>query len=257
MLDNPDLDNSMDMDESELHSPEDEESEDVGNPGDSPHRRRTKSYRQHHETAGSLADAVRSVLGCMREHRLDLPLLLWAMSYNVTELVTDPLAKFECTALLSSTELYDLLKTWARPPQAHNQGTRSKGASATINHFGSVMEREMASVGEYMQTNVAELSEEVLLSIKISEVKAEVKHRAPTTWAVMLRCAWTERQEKENKLKDPETVCTNCEFVQLLTQNHHAAHPLHGLYRLVHSFQPQQSPSTPHGNLSEELQDFG
>ncbi|KAI0692067.1 hypothetical protein C8T65DRAFT_745287 [Cerioporus squamosus] len=146
----------------------------------------------------------------MRAHHLDLLLLLWAISYQEPRLVTDELAKFERTALLSSSELLGLLKTWHKPPRAHSQGTQSKGASEAVDKFvidraASILQQEMVAVGKYMRTNVAELSEEHLLSIKISELKEDIKKIAPTVWSLILRCSWTRRQEKENKLKDPET----------------------------------------------------
>ncbi|KAI0717717.1 hypothetical protein C8T65DRAFT_518477, partial [Cerioporus squamosus] len=158
----------------------------------------------------SLADSVRSVLQHMRMHRLDLPLLLWAVSYGDTALVSDELAKFERIALLRSEELSGLLKTWHKPPRAHARGIRTKGAGAAVDRFaidrvGDILEREMVAVGEYMRTNVAELSAEHLLSIKISEVKEAVKRLAPTVWSLVLRCSWTRRQAKKNTLKDPDT----------------------------------------------------
>ncbi|KAI0702135.1 hypothetical protein C8Q76DRAFT_633001 [Earliella scabrosa] len=178
----------------------------------SPHHRRTKSYRAYHEDRGTLVDTVHAVLGYMRDKKIDLPLLLWAMSYNVSELVPDETVKFERVALLSSLELPGLLKSWHKPPRSHGRGIRTKGAAAAVDDFvldraGDILDQEMAAVGEYMRTSVAELSAEALLSIKLATVKEEVKKRAPNTWKLLLRCAWTARQAKENKLKDPETVC--------------------------------------------------
>lgn len=177
----------------------------------SPYQQRTKNYRAYHQEHGTLCEAIRSVLGCMRSNHIDLPLLLWGLSYNVPELVTDELSKYERIALLSSDELPGFLKIWSKPPRTHGLGTRSKGAAEAVDafvfdHVGRVMDREMATVGEYMRTSVDTLSEDELLGIKISDVKEEVKKRAPRTWALLLRCAWTSRQAKENTLKDPETV---------------------------------------------------
>lgn len=183
-------------------------------PGDSPCRNRTKKYRDYHASRpGSLAGSVRSILAYMRTLQLDLPLLLWAMSYNVPELVSDELVKFERTALLSSTELLSLLRTWHTPPRGHARGVRSKGASAMLDAYSlelctATLRTEMGHVGTYMRTRGSDLSAETLLSIKISEMQRDVRARAPLLWGLLRECSWSPRQQKENKAKDPESVCT-------------------------------------------------
>ncbi|KAI0715508.1 hypothetical protein C8T65DRAFT_528275, partial [Cerioporus squamosus] len=109
----------------------------------------------------------RAVLDYMRELKLDLPLLLWAVSYNEAELVTDALVKYERTALLSSEELPGLLNTWYRPPRVHGRGTRSKGTSASLEAFSlelvsDIVNREITAVGEFFRTIPDTLSEEAL-----------------------------------------------------------------------------------------------
>ncbi|CDO73891.1 hypothetical protein BN946_scf185016.g48 [Trametes cinnabarina] len=178
---------------------------------DSPHRTRTKTYRQFHDRLGSLTTCVLSILRYMRELKLDLPLLLWAISYEIPELIDDDLAKFERTALLSSEELPALLRTWYKPPRGHSRGVRSKGASAALEDFAlqrvlANVQCEMAAVGTYMRTKPSDLSSEALLSIKITEMQQDVQERAPTLWTLLRHCSWTTRQEKENNSKNPEAT---------------------------------------------------
>ncbi|KAI0670268.1 hypothetical protein C8Q78DRAFT_1090586 [Trametes maxima] len=147
----------------------------------------------------------------MRSLRLDLPLLLWSMSYNVPELVEDQLVKFERTALLSSSELPSLLRAWHKPPRSHGRGIKSKGGSRAIDVFAlervvSTVRREMVDIGVYMRTEPSDLSADNLLSIKISDMKAAVKACAPTLWSLLRQCSWTSRQAKRNTMKDPDTV---------------------------------------------------
>jgi hypothetical protein len=48
----------------------------------------------------------------MKSVNLNLPLLLWAISWNVPELVSDPRVAAETTALMVSEELPGLLAHW-------------------------------------------------------------------------------------------------------------------------------------------------
>ncbi|KAI0640946.1 hypothetical protein C8Q79DRAFT_1099102, partial [Trametes meyenii] len=147
----------------------------------------------------------------MRALRVDLPLLLWAMSYHLPELVDDELVKFERTAFLSSSELPSLLRVWHKPPRSHGRGVRSKGAAKALDHFAfervaTTARREMSAVGAYMSSKVTKMSTEALLSISLTEMQKHVKDRAPTVWSLLRHCSWTSRQEKQNKLKNPDAV---------------------------------------------------
>ncbi|KAI9061340.1 hypothetical protein FKP32DRAFT_1604925 [Trametes sanguinea] len=248
-LDDPDLDESdnleLDGDQSrscheqplsfEEHEPEqlaeDHETQASGSSrqAESPYRNRTKGYRDFHDSRGSLATCVVAVLKYMQELRLDLPLLLWAVSYNVPELITDPTAKFERTALLSSKELSPLLQAWYRPPRGHNRGIKTKGASAALEDFAlqqvlGKVQREMALVGTYMRTKPTDLSSEALLSIKLTEMQADVQRRAPTVWKIIRHCSWTSRQEKENGQKNPDaTVLFTISMASFMRSNRNNA----------------------------------
>ncbi|KAI0756508.1 hypothetical protein C8Q80DRAFT_1051872, partial [Daedaleopsis nitida] len=165
---------------------------------------------------------VRAVLACMEEHKIDLPLLLWAISYNEPELVDDHCVRFARTALLSSEEMSGLLKVWARPPRKHGQGTRSKGASTALDVFAmervsNFLQRELSAVGAFFRTFPEDLSEDALLSIDLSEVIATVQSIAPILWSTFRSCAWTSCQEKENVWKDPDVVTTMVSIGQSIT----------------------------------------
>ncbi|OBZ71409.1 hypothetical protein A0H81_08551 [Grifola frondosa] len=147
----------------------------------------------------------------MRSKDLDLPLLLWALSWNVPALVTDLLAKYERTSLLVSAELPDILSKWYKPPCEHRRGIKTMGASKTITQFSldcvqTVANREMCKVGQFMQRSPDELSEEELLAIKWDDLKQTVRAKAPTVWSLLRRCSWTVKQHKRNTMKDPDSV---------------------------------------------------
>ncbi|KAI0634747.1 hypothetical protein C8Q77DRAFT_1156148 [Trametes polyzona] len=222
-LDEPDFDDDSEMFSQAAHTSclsqdqedheEPQEDANGSQEGESPHRNRTKSYRDYHNSRGpgSLAAAVRLVLHYMRSKKVDLPLLLWAISYNLLELINDELVKFERSAFLASLEFLCLLRTWHTPPRGHSRGIRSKGARAALDTFAferilTVARKEMAAVGTYMRTQPDELSSDALLSIRISDMKQDVQARAPTLWRLLRECSWTPRQQKENKLKDPDAT---------------------------------------------------
>jgi hypothetical protein len=64
--------------------------------------------------------------------RINLPILLWAISWNVEDLILDPYVKFNRTALMLSEELPTILSHWFKPPRSHNQGIRTKAAQAIL-----------------------------------------------------------------------------------------------------------------------------
>ncbi|KAL1939184.1 hypothetical protein VTO73DRAFT_10225 [Trametes versicolor] len=182
-------------------------------PHDSPYRLRTLNNWAFHaaQGSGSLVTSTRAILDYMRELKVDLPLLLWAISYNESALVDDPVAKFERTTLLSSREIPGLLKMWHRPPRGHSKGIRSKGAGAALDRFAldrvrAITKKEMGAVGTYMRTQPSDLSSESLLSLKIPEMQQSVKARAPILWSLLRQCAWTSKQERRNTKKDPEAT---------------------------------------------------
>lgn len=217
-LDEPNLDDSVDLGPAhtaclDLSSEdEDDPEEDTTSTGAFSLRNRTKRYRAHHDAQpDSLRESVRAVLIYMHMLKLDLPLLLWALSYNLPKLVADSLAKTERTALLSSDELPSLLRIWGRPPRRHSKGVQSKGAAAALDAFSmerviAISQREMVDVGGYMRTQPSDLLVESLLSIKMSDMRRDVQARAPTLWTVLRECSWSSRQEKKNIQKNPDTV---------------------------------------------------
>ncbi|OBZ71473.1 hypothetical protein A0H81_08665 [Grifola frondosa] len=146
----------------------------------------------------------------MRSKSLDLPLLLWALSWNVQDLIASPIAKYERTALMVSDELPDLLTKWHKSPRGHNQGIKTKGALQATTQFaldvvGQVVNKEMGAIGQLMRCSTEDLSEEELLAINWEDLKQAVRTRAPTIWSLLHRCAWVKKQQR-NTMKDPNSI---------------------------------------------------
>lgn len=228
-----------------------------------PHRDRTKGFRRAHAARGidSLPQAVLEVLEFMRSKDLDLPLFLSALSYEDNSLIQNGTARYERTALLVSTELPHILRKWFRPPRRHSGGVRSKGGSRAIGPFAvelveDMLHREMVSVGRFMRSKPADLSEQTLLAIKWKEMIAEVQDKAPILWRLLRRCSWTSRQQKRNTLKNPDGVrrkLPSVHIVLILILRLGPAYPFHDINSIVLPLQPEQHPAKAARRLPQEL----
>jgi hypothetical protein len=166
------------------------------------------------QSLASLAARVRLVLDFMRSVNINLPILLWAISWNVPELVSDSNVSAERRALMVSKELPGILSHWRRPPRKHNAGIRTRAAYDTMNKFAldTVLELvgdEMSSLGNVFSSPQSELSEEGLRSIKWEDMATSVCHEAPTTWTLLRHAAYTQKQECRNAATRPDTVRPN------------------------------------------------
>lgn len=159
----------------------------------------------------SIAERVRLVLAYMKSLDINLPVLLWAISWNIPELVSDLNVAAERTALMVSDELLGILSHWRRPPRKHNKGIRTKAAYETMNKFAletalELVEDEMGALDDIFNSPQNELSEESLLDIKWTDLTASVSCNAPNTWALLRRAAYTQKQESRNTTKTPDNV---------------------------------------------------
>jgi hypothetical protein len=155
-----------------------------------------------------LAQHVRSVITFMREQGLNLPIFLWAISWNIDELTSDRAVAAERAALMKSQELSGILSHWQRPPQTHNTGIRTKAAYDTINVFAleavfELVGKEMGQLAGVMASPLDDLSKESLLGVHWKELASEVKNVAPTTWTLFRHIVGG---SIETRQKDSETV---------------------------------------------------
>ena len=177
---------------------------------------RTENLRRLHDDH-SLAERVRSVIDFMTSININLPLFLWALSWNLPELVSDPKVTHERTALMLSEELPGILNHWRRPPRKHGSGVRTKGAYDTMNRFAletvtELVNEEMGTLDAIFISPQSELSEESLLSIRWNDLMDSVRREAPTIWELLLSAAYTQKQESRNTTKNPDNVlsCLYC-----------------------------------------------
>ena len=176
-----------------------------------PHLRQTESRWKDLNRAGDISARVIRVLRFMEELRINLPILLWAISWNVEDLISDPSVKFARTTLMVSKELPTILSHWFKPPRSHNQGIRTKAAQEILT--GWVHERlldlinhEMKAVGSLLDYSKDCLCEETLLDISFKTLVPEVQNAAPIFWKILRHAAYTPVQEARNTLKYPDPV---------------------------------------------------
>ena len=98
---------------------------------------------------------------------INLPNLLWAISWIIPEFISDPNVSAERTALRVSEELPGILAHWRHPPRKHNSGIRTRAAFVAMNKFAlDMVGNEMDTLDEVFKSPQDELSEESLLSVK-------------------------------------------------------------------------------------------
>jgi hypothetical protein len=143
--------------------------------------------------------------------RINLPILLWAISWNVEDLISDPYVKFNRTALMMSEELPTILLHWFKPPRSHNQGIRTKAAQEILADWAlerllDMINQEMKTVGNLLDYSKESLHEETLLDISFKQLVPDVREAAPILWKILRHAAYTPAQEARNTLKDPDAV---------------------------------------------------
>ena len=176
-----------------------------------PHVHRTQNWCQFFEESGLLVECILEVLTYMKGRQVDLPILLWAVSWNTPELISNASVQFEHTALMMSKELLEILLHWHRPPWTHGAGTRMKAAHDAMEKWafeivGEVIDAEMHGLKSTLTPPEGELTEESLLSISWKGLIKEVLLTVPCTWAVFRQAAYTAKQDSRNTVKNPDAV---------------------------------------------------
>ncbi|KII86509.1 hypothetical protein PLICRDRAFT_114722 [Plicaturopsis crispa FD-325 SS-3] len=186
-------------------------------------RKRLSEDRQRNELAGNPVETIPTkvarVLYTLDVLGLDLPIFLDALSWGGDENYgsgTPSEARsiqYARSSLLHSKELPGILERWWKPPRSKkSKRSRPKGAKTSMEAFAvkcvdSVREREMKGVAELLRSPSGEdLKEETLTSINFDEMGEEIRARAPTVWTLLRGAAYSAKQEKRNKMKNPDKV---------------------------------------------------
>lgn len=100
-----------------------------------------------------------------------------------------------------------------KPPRRHGKGIRTKGASSVIKTWATglvndVINNKMKKLRPRLLSPQQKLSEESLLSVSWQPMIDTARSTAPTLWSLLRRVAYTHKQEKRNKKKNPRPVNT-------------------------------------------------
>ncbi|GBE85530.1 hypothetical protein SCP_0800470 [Sparassis crispa] len=102
-----------------------------------PHQECTRKLKVNLKASGDIAECVVRVLEFMDSEDINLPLFLWALSWNpaIPELISNGKARYARTSLMVSEELPMILRHWYRPPRTHGTGVRIKAGGAVFQEF--------------------------------------------------------------------------------------------------------------------------
>ncbi|TCD71585.1 hypothetical protein EIP91_007332 [Steccherinum ochraceum] len=190
-----------------------------------PYRNSTRKYRQYRPH--TIPSRVLEVMRFMKRKKIDLPILLWAISWNVPSLVHHTAVKYERTKLMVSRELPEILATWYRPPRRHTKGIRTVAArhameASALNIVSDLVDRDMHSLRSEFSFPQKDLSEATLLAIDWGSLINSAKLLAPTTWQLFSHCAYTPAQATENTYKTPDSTVLMAIAMCSFSRSHHS-----------------------------------
>ena len=118
----------------------------------------------------------------MESLHLNLPILLWALSWNDSypDFVSNDKAHFARTVLTTSELLPRILKIWHHPPCIHNRGVQTEAACQAMEDWAldtvcDILDKELDNLEEYLKFLQEELSQDTLLAIKWDNLISNVK----------------------------------------------------------------------------------
>ncbi len=161
--------------------------------------------------AQEISFRCRQVIEFMNNLELDLPTFLNYVSWGLEETIEDPVIRYARTALMVSDELPHILQKWHQPPRIHDRGIRTQGARTPMtawaeNIIKRKINKEMRALAPLTRSAPEDLTEEMLLDIKLSDMITRTKAAAPTLWSILQSASYTPLQAKRNTYKTPDTV---------------------------------------------------
>jgi hypothetical protein len=186
------------------------------------HKQQTSKFWRVLNVYGDILRRIHSVLDHMHQLSINLPILLWAISWNMERLINDDKIRWARTTLMVSDELPAILRNWWRPPRSHGKGIRTRAGSIAVKELGveivtESIDKEMKALTPVLSLPKDDLSEELLLAIKWNDTVAQVKDLAPTMWSLFRTAAYTQKQDRRNRSKNPDSVRTCTSLICLQT----------------------------------------
>lgn len=182
-----------------------------------PHRQRTANFL----ALPGLADRIVCALESLRALDLNLPSLLYGISWNLPELEKNHLVNFERTSLLCSDELPMLLRRWHKRPKRHSAGQKTSSGRHTMEDFALELTKdrinsEIRELIPILSMPASEFSRGALLGVDANKLCSQTRTVAPFLWEVLRSSAYTSFQEKHNSHKSPDNVCISAGWKHLV-----------------------------------------
>jgi hypothetical protein len=161
-----------------------------------------------------IANIVVNALEELEKLRLNLPLLLELVSWGNAACRSNLRIKSARMLLLKYSNLSNLLTKWCYPPPSDKGGKRPDGARVAMEDWAftcveKIVQREMdVVVAPILKSHKSQMEEEHLLGIDIDKIRFNIKRDAHRTWSLVRRLVYSVQQEKRNKQKNPDGVCT-------------------------------------------------
>jgi len=145
----------------------------------------------------------------MCSHDVTLSVLLWAVSWGIKELNTNPLVIFERTGLLVSDKLPEILKNWFKPRQWHSAGIHTEAGHGQLAKWAFYavscsIETEMRTLKPLLQLPDSKLTND-LAEIDLGNLMDKISTVAPVCWKLLQH---TTKPSAQSDIKNPNPVHT-------------------------------------------------
>ncbi|KAJ7272232.1 hypothetical protein C8J57DRAFT_1435196 [Mycena rebaudengoi] len=159
---------------------------------------------------------------------INLPIFLHALSWGDASCITDAKIRYARSSLMVSKELPGILKRWLSPPRsATSHHARAKGAKSVMESFAkdcmqTSIECELEAIAPILSSPVGnDVDEEELTGTSFVDLIEVIQDRAPHTWGLVRRMAFSRTQEQRNTRKVPVTIVFSVISILSYSRSHH------------------------------------
>lgn len=169
------------------------------------------------------------VIDYMASLGFDIATFLHFLTYRLPDVTTEQRITYARASLIHGGLLVGILDNLYCPPRKRG-ARRPKGARHIMEpwHVEKTkrsINKEMRALKPVFESPLSELSEEMLLSVKMRDLIKTVKRRSPTFWELLFDSSTTPRQRTRNTYKDPEPVSLHGSTCPLSYSNDHIDSP--------------------------------
>ncbi|KAI0688540.1 hypothetical protein BC835DRAFT_1419054 [Cytidiella melzeri] len=130
-----------------------------------------------------IARRIATIIEQMEALDFDVANFMWYMSWSSQAVTRHPRIQYARTAFLHCDEFPHMLQKWRDGRRgAGTKAARDTLDSWSINNVELLMNREMRQLAPYLRSPQNELTEESLLSIKLTDLAAQIQTIAPISY---------------------------------------------------------------------------